>query len=122
MKLFEVTLLSLIAVGLFFSFAFAEVDMAKGKALFNDPKLAGGTAGKSCNSCHPDGKGLENAGVKKEFNLGGKKQTGLKEAINTCIENALKGKALDKKSQEMKDLAAYIKSFEKKSAAAKAKE
>ena len=123
MNLLKITLLSLIAVGLVFSFAFATGDMAKGKALFNDPKLAGGTAGKSCNSCHPDGKGLENAGIKKkEFNLAGKKQTGLKEAINTCIENALKGKALDRKSQEMKDLAAYIKSFEKKTPAAKAKE
>ena len=122
MKLFKVTLLSLIAVGLVFSFAFAAGDITRGKALFNDPKLAGGTAGKSCNSCHPDGKGLENAGMKKEFNLGGKKQTGLKEAINTCIENALKGKALDKKSQEMKDLVAYIKSFEKKTPAAKTKE
>ena len=122
MNLLKITLLSLIAVGLVFSFAFATGDMAKGKALFNDPKLAGGTAGKSCNSCHPDGKGLENAGMKKEFNLGGKKQTGIEEAINTCIENALKGKALDKKSQEMKDLAAYIKSFEKKIPAAKAKE
>ena len=39
-----------------------------------------------------------------------------------CIENALKGKALDKKTQDMKDLAAYIKSFEKKTPAAKAKE
>lgn len=122
MKLLKITLLSLIAVGLVFSFAFAAGDMAKGKVLFNDPKLAGGTAGKSCNSCHPDGKGLENAGMKKEFNLAGKKQTGLKEAINTCIEGALKGKALDKKSPEMKDLAAYIKSFEKKTPAAKAKE
>jgi cytochrome c len=102
--------------------SFAAGDVTKGKALFNDSELAGGTAGKSCNSCHPDGKGLENAGMKKQFNLGGKKQTGLKEAINTCIENALKGKALDKESQEMKDLAAYIKSFEKKTPAAKAKE
>ena len=122
MKLFKVALLSLIVVGLVFSFAFAAGDITKGKALFNDPKLGGGTTGKSCNSCHPDGKGLENAGMKKEFNLGGKKQISLKEAINTCIENALKGKALDKKSQEMKDLAAYIKSLGKKSPMAKTKE
>ena len=121
MKLLKITLLSLIAFGLICSFAFAAGDMAKGKALFNDPKLAGGTAGKSCNSCHPDGKGLENAGMKKEFNLAGKKQEGLKEAINTCIENALKGKAIDKKSQEMKDLATYIKSLGNKTTAAKEK-
>ena len=45
MKLLNITLLSLIALGLVFSFAFAAGDMTKGKALFNDPKLAGGTAG-----------------------------------------------------------------------------
>jgi cytochrome c len=121
MKIVKITLLSMIIVGLFFPFAFAAGDVAKGKALFNDSKLAGGTAGKSCNSCHPDGKGLEKAGMKKEFNLGGMKQRSLKEAINTCIVNALKGKALDAKSQEMKDIVAYIKSLEKKTPAAKTK-
>jgi cytochrome c len=121
MKIVKITLLSMIVVSLFISFAFAAGDVAKGKALFNDSKLAGGTEGKSCNSCHPDGKGLEKAGMKKEFNLGGMKQTSLKEAINTCIVNALKGKALDTKSQEMKDIVAYIKSLEKKTSAAKTK-
>jgi len=121
MKIVKVILLSLIAVGLVFSFAFAAGDVAKGKALFNDQKFAGGTAGKSCNSCHPDGKGLEKSGIKKEFNLGGMKQTSLKEAVNTCITMALKGKALDPKSQEMKDMVAYIKSLEKKTPAAKTK-
>jgi cytochrome c len=122
MKLLKITLFSLIAVGLICSFACTSGDMAKkGKALFNDPTLASGTAGKSCNSCHPDGKGLENASMKKEFNIGGKQQKSLKEAINTCIENALNGKALERKSQEMKGLVAYIKSLEKKTPSAKEK-
>src|SRR5574341_671334 len=34
----------------------------RGKTLFNDPKLGNGTAGKSCNTCHPGGKGLEGVG------------------------------------------------------------
>jgi cytochrome c len=116
MKILKVVLLSMIAVGLVFSSAFAAGNVEKGKALLNDPKLGGGTAGKSCNSCHPDGKGLEKAADKKEFNLGGKKQKGLAEAINFCIENANKGKALDPKSDQMKDIVAYIKSLKGKAA------
>jgi mono/diheme cytochrome c family protein len=110
MKILKIALLSIIALGLVVSFAFAE-DVAKGKALFNDVKFAGGTAGKSCNSCHPDGKGLEKSGEKKEFNIMGKKQMGLEEAVNFCIVNANKGKAIDPKSEQMKDINAYIKSL-----------
>jgi cytochrome c len=111
MKVFKIALLSVIALGLVFSFAFAAGDVEKGKALFNDPKFAGGTAGKSCNSCHPDGKGLEKSAEKKEFNIMGKKQIGLEEAVNFCIVNANKGKAIDPKSEQMKDIVAYIKSL-----------
>jgi len=113
MKGLKITLLSMIALGLVFSFAFAAGNVEKGKALFNDPKFAGGTAGKSCNSCHPNGKGLEKAAEKKEFNIMGKKQIGLEAAVNFCIENALKGKAIDPKSEQMKDIVAYINSFKK---------
>jgi cytochrome c len=79
-------------------------DMEKGKALFNDPKFGGGTAGVSCNSCHPDGKGLEKAADKKD----------LEKFINACIKNALKGKGIDTKSAEMTDIVAYIKSLKGK--------
>ncbi|MCX7794806.1 MAG: hypothetical protein N2257_10465 [Thermodesulfovibrionales bacterium] len=98
----------LLCVVSFMGIAYAG-NVEKGKALFNDPKL--GTTGKSCNSCHPDGKGLEQAGTKKEFNVMGKKQKSLEEAVNFCIEMALKGKPLDPKSQEMADIVAYIKSL-----------
>jgi cytochrome c553 len=111
MRFIKMVLLSLIAVGLIFSYAFAAVDTAKGKALFNDVKFAGGTAGKSCNSCHPEGRGLEKAGDKKEFNLGGKMQKSFEEAINVCIVMANRGKAIDVKSDQMKELVAYIKSL-----------
>ena len=109
MKIFKITLLSLLTVSLVFSFAFAAGNVEKGKALFNDPKFAGGI--KACNECHPNGKGLEKSGMKKEFNIMGKKQMGLEEAVNFCIVNATKGKAIDPKSQEMKDIIAYIKSL-----------
>ncbi len=110
MKILKIALLSLTIIGLVFSFAFAAGDVEKGKALFNDSKFAGGTAGKSCNSCHPDGKGLEKAVEKKEFNIMGKKQIGLEEAVNFCIVNANKGKAIDPTSEQMKEIVTYIKS------------
>jgi len=111
MNILKTALLSVIAIGLIFSFAFAAGNVEKGKALFNDPKFAGGTAGKSCSSCHPDGKGLEKAAEKKEFGIMGKKQMSLEEAVNFCIMNANKGKAIDPKSEQMKDIVAYIKSL-----------
>jgi cytochrome c553 len=119
MRFIKIVLFSLIALGLIFSYAFAAADTVKGKALFNNVKFAGGTAGKSCNSCHPGGKGLEQAGDKKDFSLGGKMQKSLEEAINVCIVMANKGKAIDLKSDRMKDLVAYIKSLKPIAAAEK---
>ena len=78
-----------ICAGLLFSQAWAAGDVKKGKALFNDPKLGGGTAGVSCNSCHQQGKGMEKAAEMKD----------LEGQVNACIENALKGKAIDRKSR-----------------------
>jgi len=111
MRLLKIILIPLIVVALAYTVAFAAGNVAKGKALFNDPKFGNGTSGKSCNSCHPNGKGLEKAGDKKEFNIMGMKQNSLEEAVNFCIENPLKGKAIDTKSKQMKDIVAYIKSL-----------
>jgi cytochrome c len=111
MKVLKEALLSVLVLSLIFSFAFAAGDVEKGKALFNDPKFAGGTAEKSCNSCHPDGKGLEKSGMKKEFNIMGEKQMSLEEAVNLCIVNANKGKAIDSKSEDMINIVTYIKSL-----------
>lgn len=76
-----------------------EASADRGKALFNDAKL--GTTGKSCNDCHPSGKGLEKAGSKP----------GLDQTINQCITQAIKGKALDVHSVEMQSMEMYIKSL-----------
>ncbi len=115
MKILRIMMLSMIAIGLMLSGVFA-ADVERGKALFNDPKFAGGTSGNSCNSCHPGGKGLEKAADKKEFNIMGKKQKGLEEAVNFCIVNALKGKPIDPKGADMVDIVAYIKSLKKQAA------
>lgn len=86
----------------------------RGKTLFNDPKLGGGTSGKACATCHPDGSGLEGVAEKMEWKNPGGAFTSLEEAVNVCIEMALKGKALDVKSDQMKDLVAYLKSLKSK--------
>ncbi len=89
----------ILALGIGIACAAQEASVEKGKALFNDPKL--GTNGKTCNTCHTDGKGLAKAGIRSD----------LENIINGCITVLLKGKALDPKSVEMQSLILYVKSF-----------
>lgn len=79
----------------------SDATIAKGKELFNDPALGGSPNQSSCGSCHPDGRGLTNAGEKAN----------LADMINMCIQRPLKGQALDEASTEMKALQLYIKSL-----------
>jgi cytochrome c len=95
------------------SYGEADGSIAKGKALFNDPKFGSGTSGMSCNSCHPNGRGLEKSGAKSKFNIMGATQSSLEEAVNICIVRPLKGAAIDPESQDMKDIVSYIKSLGK---------
>jgi cytochrome c len=97
-----------------FSFTLVGADVLNGKALFNDPKFAGSTNDKSCNSCHPDGSRLENAADKATFSILGNQLDSLEDTVNTCIKMALKGNALSKDSQQMKDIVQYIKSLKGK--------
>lgn len=115
MKYLKMVVLSVTAVGLIFSFAFAAGNVEKGKAMFNDAKAFGAPGEKSCSSCHPNGKGLEKAGEKgkKTWKNPAGVFLSLEDTINVCIVMANKGKALDPKSQEMIDLVAYIKSLGK---------
>lgn len=114
MKIIKIISIVIIVSYFLFYIVLQDGDAKKGKLLFNNPSLAGGTIGNSCASCHPDGKGLEEATDKKAFNLAGRNQNSIEEAINVCITNALKGQAIDPESKEMKDLVAYIKSLRKK--------
>ncbi len=113
MKTLKACALSILATGLIFSSAFAG-DVEKGKALFNDPKFAGGTSGKSCNSCHPGGSGIDP--TKKEYMKG--KAKSLEEAVNMCIATMMKGKAIDPKGADMANLVAYLKTLKPKPAEA----
>jgi len=111
MKILKVVLLLIAAYGMILSFAHAAGDAVKGKASFNDTTFAGATTGKSCNTCHPNGNGLEKAGDKPEFSIMGGTQKSLEEVVNVCIENAIQGKAIDPSSEQMTDIVAYIKSL-----------
>lgn len=113
MKYIGIALLPALVVCLSISFAFAAGDAEKGKALFNDPKAFGAPGETSCGTCHPDGKGLEKAGAegKKEWKNPGGTWLALEDANNVCIMMANKGRTIDPKSDEMKDLVAYIKSL-----------
>jgi cytochrome c len=125
MKILKLIILLLVLIGIVFayqvnakqedapSYGSMTGNIENGKALFNDENLGNGKSGKSCNSCHPAGRGIEAAGKKKTFNIMGKKQNSLEEAVNFCIVNALKGTAIDSNSQDMKDIVYYIKSFKK---------
>jgi len=103
MKRTLTTMLAFLAVPLFFAIAYGEGNAEKGKALFNDPRFAGGKAGISCNSCHPDGKNAAKGADDK----------GVRKIINACIEKALKGNPIDPQSSQMDDLVAYLKSVNK---------
>jgi cytochrome c5 len=112
MKSFKIV--ALIAIVMLFAsavLAMSHTPEDLGKALFNDTKLGGGTSGKSCGTCHPDGKGLEGIGSKKDWKTPGGETKSLEEAINICVTMALKGKALDVKSEQMMDLVSYLKSI-----------
>ena len=110
------TALSVTAIILISTCAFADGDEKRGKALFNDPKLSGSSFGVSCNTCHPGGKGLENSGAtgKTVWRSCTGEQKSLENSINSCILTANKGQPIGLYSQEMKDLVAYIKALSKK--------
>jgi len=104
MRGLSIAVFVMISLSLMLTPALAAGDAMKGKVLFNDPKFGGGTVGMSCNSCHPDGKGVEKAADRKD----------LEKQVNACIKNALKGKGIDTKSTEMADMVTYIKSLKEK--------
>lgn len=85
------------------AFSAAEPSVELGKQLFNNPGLGASQNAISCNACHPDGEGLQNAG----------KKSNLTEIINQCIVGPLKGEALYEDTTAMKSLRLYIQSLAK---------
>ena len=86
-----------------------------GKTLFESPTFGGGTSGKSCASCHADGKKLSADLFEREKHMVMGKEIGsVADIVNVCIEMPLKGKAIKTDSEEMKDILAYMQGLVKK--------
>lgn len=75
-----------------------------GEILFTSTTL--GSNGKSCSSCHPGGKGLAEIGAYDDATL--------REMINFCIRDALKGKMFALESQELDSLLLYLRTLPQK--------
>lgn len=93
--------LTMLAVLVSLAMATSQFSVDRGKEMFNSTAL--GTNGKSCASCHSEGKGLEEAAAfdRKE----------LEKIVNQCIVRALKGKALAPGSPDLASLVAYLKTL-----------
>lgn len=83
------------------AFAAGSPSTKQGKELFNSAAL--GTNGKSCATCHPAGKGLEENADADEKEL--------KKTTNRCIEKALKGASLPDGSLELSSLVLFQKTL-----------
>ena len=100
---------SIVVVGIllmtgFHAYAIEAPSLSLGKMIFESTEL--GTKGRSCNSCHPQGKGLSMVG---DFN-----DTELKDIINACLRDALGADTISPDSQEMNALVGYVRKFQKK--------
>ncbi|MEW6429090.1 MAG: hypothetical protein AB1568_13765 [Thermodesulfobacteriota bacterium] len=78
-----------------------EISLAAGAALFGDPALGGSRNPTSCATCHPGGKGLENAAKRQD----------LAKMVNDCLSRPLQGRALPETSAEMQSLLLYLRSL-----------
>ena len=74
-----------------------------GEKLFNDSSL--GTTGNSCATCHPNGNKLEESKAYDDDML--------KEMVNFCIRDAMKGEMMALDSLEIESFLIYLRSLEK---------
>ncbi len=79
----------------------------QGHKVFHDAKQLGGTVGISCDMCHPDAANTHPETYPKyQVQLG--RVALLRDMINWCIENPVRGKPLADDDEKMKALEAYI--------------
>jgi len=81
--------------------------VAEGKDLFHDGAALGGTIGVSCDMCHPDASNTHPETYPK-YQVQLQKVALLRDMIDWCIENPVKGKALDPNDPKLRALEAYI--------------
>jgi thiosulfate dehydrogenase len=81
--------------------------VAEGKRIFHDDKALGGTNGISCDMCHPDASNTHPETYPKfQTQLG--RVALLRDMINWCIENPVRGKPFPDDDPKLKALEAYI--------------
>jgi thiosulfate dehydrogenase len=87
----------------------AETDkfVAEGKRIFHDDKALGSTIGVSCDMCHPDAANTHPETYPK-YQVQLQKVALLRDMIDWCIENPIKGKTLDPNDPKLRALEAYI--------------
>src|SRR5262249_45837565 len=83
-----------------------------GNQVFHDDKLLGGTIGVSCGNCHPNGSNTHPETYPK-FQIQLKRVALLRDMINWCIENPVRGKRLDADDPKLRAVEAYILSQRK---------
>jgi thiosulfate dehydrogenase len=81
--------------------------VAEGNRIFHDSKELGGTIGVSCDMCHPDGSNTHPETYPK-YQVQLQRVALLRDMIDWCIENPVKGKALDPNDPKLRALEAYI--------------
>jgi len=81
--------------------------VAEGNAMFHDAKKLGGTIGISCDMCHPNAANTHPETYPK-YQVQLQRVALLRDMINWCIVNPVKGKALPDDSRTMRALEAYI--------------
>jgi thiosulfate dehydrogenase len=85
----------------------AEKMAVSGSRIFHSADLLGGTVGVSCDMCHPDAANTHPETYPKfQPQLG--RVALLRDMINWCIQQPVRGKALAPDSPEMRALEAYI--------------
>ncbi len=81
--------------------------VAEGKRIFHDAKALGGTNAISCDMCHPDASNTHPETYPKfQVQLG--RVALLRDMINWCIENPVRGKPFADDDPRLKALEAYI--------------
>ncbi len=81
--------------------------VSEGKRIFHDAKALGGTNAISCDMCHPDGSNTHPETYPKfQVQLG--RVALLRDMINWCIENPVRGKPFADDDPRLKALEAYI--------------
>jgi thiosulfate dehydrogenase len=81
--------------------------VAEGKRIFHSADLLGGTIGVSCDMCHPDAANTHPETYPK-FQVQFGRVALLRDMINWCIENPVRGKPLHDDDDRLKALEAYI--------------